>query len=263
MNLNEVLSQLATDHNLNADELIAYAAEDTIGGRDTAFHRQPSDWAGMSTFSDEGKLLYALIRTLKPQQVVEIGVDSGGTSTHILTALEANGSGQLYSVDIKAEVGSAVPDALRHRWTLVHGDGLEAALPAVADFCFEDGDHHYGFTHAVLLRLKALNPQVILSHDYYTHETYGPDFQVKQAFDEVLPSGKGIKIDGAFTGLGIWWNPDYIPAGIMLGRELSEHEADAIRVAWEQTGEPEPTDDVIDVQDVTPKPKARRKASRK
>lgn len=202
MKLDDALRQIAADGGLNADELIAYAAEDTVGGRDTG------NWSGMSVFAAEGQILYALVRALRPAQVVEIGVASGGTSTHILSALEANDHGVLYSVDIEANCGLDVPEHLRHRWTFVVGDALTAELPAQADFCFEDGSHAYEFTRDMLLRLKALNPRVILSHDYYTHETYG-GFFVKQGFDEALPGGTGVKIDSAFTGLGYWFNADY------------------------------------------------------
>lgn len=212
MNRDDALRQIATAADLNADELIGYANEDAIGGRDTG------NWSGMSTFAAEGQILYALIRALQPAQVVEIGVDSGGTSTHILTALYRNGDGQLYSVDIKSDVGDNIPAELRPRWTLRIGDALTAELPDQVDFVFEDGDHTLTFTHAILTRLKALNPRVILSHDYYTHETYG-GFYVKEAFDAALPGGFGVKIDGAFTGLGIWVNPDWTPAAPVVATE--------------------------------------------
>jgi hypothetical protein len=208
MNLQDALRQIAATGNLNADELIAFAAEDTVGGRDTRHGQSVSegqtDWPGMSTFAAEGQIIYALVRALRPEQIVEIGVDSGGTTTHILTALAANGTGKLYSVDINPGCGSAVPDHLKAPWTFVAGDGLTANLPP-ADFCFEDGSHELEFTRAMLTRLKALAPRIILSHDYYSHEVYG-GFFVKQAFDEVLPGGQGIKVDGAFTGLGLWFN---------------------------------------------------------
>lgn len=232
MNLQQALTQIAQSYGLNANELINYAAEDRIGGRDTG------DWAAMSTFADEGKLLYALIRALRPLQVVEIGVDSGGTSTHMLSALEANGAGQLYSVDIKAEVGADVPDGLRHRWRVVQGDGLTAELPRHADFCFEDGDHSFDFTRTMLERLKTLNPRAIASHDYATGKVYG-GFFVKEAFDAVFPDGMGIEIEGAFTGLGLWFNPDW-------------------------SGEPDLDDEVVEVHEVIqPKPTAKRKATKK
>lgn len=204
MNRDDALRQIAAAAGLNADELVGYANEDAVGGRDTGA------WAGMSTFEAEGQVLYALIRALKPTQVVEVGVDSGGTSTHILTALDRNDDGQLYSVDINPEVGAKVPAGLRNRWTLRIEDALTVDLPDRADVIFEDGSHELVFTREILTRLKALNPRVILSHDYYTHETYG-GFYVKEAFDAVLPGGFGVKIDGAFTGLGVWVNPDWQP----------------------------------------------------
>jgi methyltransferase family protein len=201
MNLNDALTQIATDAGLNADDLIRYAAEDNIGGRDTG------QWSGMSTFADEGKVLYALIRALRPAQVVEVGVASGGTSTHILSALAANDFGALWSVDIDANCGLNIPAHLVDRWTFVVGDALTVDLPERADFIFEDGEHGYDFTSRMLTRLKALNPRMLVSHDYYTHLTYGDAFQVQRAFTDVF-GDKGVLIDGAFTGLGYWVNPE-------------------------------------------------------
>lgn len=203
MNLDDALRQVAADGHLNADELIAYAAEDHIGGRDTG------DWPAMSVFADEGKVVYALVRALKPAQVVEVGVASGGTSTHILTALEANGKGKLWSVDIAPDCGLTVPENLRHRWTFVQADALTVQLPDQADFCWEDGAHTLDFSTLILEKLKALNPRAILSHDALTHETYGEAFQVLKAWQTVLPDGKAFKIEGAFTGLAYWFNDAY------------------------------------------------------
>lgn len=203
MQLNDALRQIATAGNLNPDELIAYAAEDNVGGRDTGA------WDSMSTFADEGRVIYALVRALKPRHVLEVGVASGGTSTHILSALEANGDGDLYSIDIEANCGINVPERLRHRWSFNVADALTADLPA-ADFVFEDGAHTMEFGRAIYPRLKALAPRAIVAHDYFTHEVYG-GFHVKEAFDEALPGGAGVKIDGAFTGLGYWFNADYEP----------------------------------------------------
>jgi hypothetical protein len=202
MNRNEALQQMAAALDLNADDLINFANEDQVGGRDTGA------WDGMSTFEAEGQFLYALTRALKPEQVVEVGVDSGGTSTHILSALARNGDGLLYSVDINPDVGAKVPAHLRGNWTLVTGDALSVQLPAHAAFIFEDGSHDLLFTKNVLARLKTLNPRILVSHDYYTHEVYG-GFYVKEAFDSIFADGFGVKIDGAFTGFGVWVNPDW------------------------------------------------------
>ena len=156
MRLDEALTQIAADAGLNTDDLIRYAAEDNVGGRDTG------NWSGMSTFADEGRVLYALIRALRPAQIVEVGVASGGTSTHILSALHANDFGKLWSVDIEANCGLNIPEHLRSRWTFVHADALTVDLPERADFVFEDGEHGYEFTFNILTRLKTLNQRMIV-----------------------------------------------------------------------------------------------------
>lgn len=201
MNLHEALRQIAADSGLNADELIAYAAEDNIGGRDTG------QFAAMSVHADEGRVLYALVRALKPKQCLEIGVAEGCTATHILTALERNGgTGNLTSIDVEPEAGRSIPEELKHRWEFIVGDGLEVKLPKKVDFAFEDGPHTYPFTKDMLERLIGLKPRIILAHDMLTHHVYH-DFKVYVSWEEVLgPDGfRTIGIDGAFTGLGYVW----------------------------------------------------------
>jgi hypothetical protein len=85
--------------------------------------------------------LYAFCRHYKPRVVIETGVFYGGSSSFILKALDDNGEGHLYSVDLpnvsyKLDTGQfhsdklpkvgltgfAVPSYLRRRWTLIIGD---------------------------------------------------------------------------------------------------------------------------------------------
>lgn len=201
MNLNDALTQIAHAGGLDPKTLIDYAREDHIGGRDTG------DWSPMSTFADEGKIIYALIRALKPEQVVEIGVDSGGTSSHILTALHGNERGHLYSVDIKNDVGYDMPVYLRNsnRWTLVTGqDALMAPLPERADVIFEDGPHTYEWTRDMLARLRTLDPECLLAHDAFMPAEQG--FYVWEAFREIFPDGGArLKVGAAFSGLAYWF----------------------------------------------------------
>lgn len=199
MNIEQALTQIATDGGLDASELIGYIAEDQLGGRDTGH------WPGMSTFEAEGQILYALIRAMKPKQVLEIGIDSGGTSSHILQALRVNEFGQLYSIDIKPDVGYAVPDILRDRWTICIGDALNVPLPD-ADFVFEDGPHTYDWTVAMFKRIKTMAPRVMLTHDMYSHRTYGPEFAVERAMRDALGTDRGVLTDGSIAGLGYWWS---------------------------------------------------------
>ncbi|HEV8049650.1 MAG TPA: class I SAM-dependent methyltransferase [Thermoplasmata archaeon] len=81
----------------------------------------------------QGALLYLLVRAARPTRVVETGVGPGYSSSWILAALEANGSGELVSIGPGSpngrasgvglvSVGAFVPPALRSRWTLVLGN---------------------------------------------------------------------------------------------------------------------------------------------
>jgi Methyltransferase domain len=74
------------------------------------------------------RALWCLLRHRKPQKVVETGVAHGFTSRFILEALERNGDGQLFSIDLpplerqwRSQVGVAVGDRLKNRWTYVQG----------------------------------------------------------------------------------------------------------------------------------------------
>lgn len=199
MNLNEALALIAAAGGLNADDLIRFADEDSIGGRDQGY------WSAMGIHEAEGKVLYALVRALRPRQCVEIGVAEGCSSAHILAALNANDAGKLYSVDLEENVGGKVPQSLRDRWTLIAGqDALEAKLPKSAEFIWEDGPHTEPFTSAMYERLLTLSPRVLLSHDYHTHLVY-PDFKTYEAWMNVIGVDQGVMIDGAFTGLAYWF----------------------------------------------------------
>lgn len=216
MHLHDALRQIAAAGGLNADELISYADEDNIGGRDTwhgerfdpRFPPPETDWAGMSVFADEGKIIYALIRAMKPDHLLEIGVDSGGTTTHILTALHRNERGFLTSCDIKPDVGVLIPHELRTRWALYIGDALTLDFPKPIDFVLEDGPHTFQWTRDMLTRLKSYAPRVILSHDAVTHLTYPDGFAVLPAFKAALGVDSYVLTNGSIAGLAYWFNEE-------------------------------------------------------
>lgn len=90
--LQTTLTQIASDWGFDADELVAYADEDTIGG-------YPERWPGGSLWEVEGKTLYALVRALRPARVVEFGTWKGCSGSHLAAALQRNGHGLLTCVD--------------------------------------------------------------------------------------------------------------------------------------------------------------------
>lgn len=84
----------------------------------------------------KGPMLYVVVRALRPEVVVETGVASGVSTLFILTALEKNGKGLLYSIDLpNVEEGSSIPPGLspgwivppnlRKRWKLLLGDSKQ------------------------------------------------------------------------------------------------------------------------------------------
>jgi predicted O-methyltransferase YrrM len=101
------------------------------------------------------RFCYLACRLLKPATVVETGVCYGVSSAFLLQALEANGKGHLYSIDLPPLdrnrhewVGVIVPAALRSRWTVKLGTSkrlLPALLKQVGpvDLFFHDSLHTY------------------------------------------------------------------------------------------------------------------------
>ena len=101
------------------------------------------------------RLCYVLCRALKPTHVLETGVAHGITTAFLLKALEVNGTGHLWSIDLPPlasnaddSVGRAVPKELRSRWTLCRGKSrriLPALLRHLApiDIFIHDSLHTY------------------------------------------------------------------------------------------------------------------------
>jgi len=100
-----------------------------------------------------GEAIWCLVAHLRPETLVETGVAHGLTSRVILEGLERNDHGHLWSVDLPAvdsalhsEIGIAVPEDLRPRWSYVQGTarerlpGLLAELGAI-DLFVHDSLH--------------------------------------------------------------------------------------------------------------------------
>lgn len=84
--------------------------------------------------------LWILTRHLKPAKIVETGVARGISSAFLLGALDRNGDGHLWSLDLpmlqkgwRIETGCAVPDRLRNRWTYIRRSSRRGLPPLLAD----------------------------------------------------------------------------------------------------------------------------------
>jgi predicted O-methyltransferase YrrM len=115
-----------------------------------------------SVYPAEGALLYTLVRSLRPETVVETGTANGFSTSYLLAALHRNGAGRLISIDLPFTVddagglqsvvdgtsidiydsspipegkqsGWAIPAELRARWELKLGDARELLPSALAE----------------------------------------------------------------------------------------------------------------------------------
>ena len=212
LDLEHTLARMADNYGLDAQQLIAYAAEDTVGGWTYLGY-----WPGGSIWEVEGKILYALMRAIRPDQVLECGTRFGCSSTHILTAMKANKRGKLTSVDAesaKDEIGddgfgSLVPASLRKRWTFIRPMTAQALLdsdPTPWQVVFEDTDHTFDTTREILERLKGRpGVQYVISHDI-AHPWVGPT--MRQAwtavFGEQDKDWHAYDIEPSDCGFAVW-----------------------------------------------------------
>jgi hypothetical protein len=74
------------------------------------------------------RAIWCLTRHLRPKKVVETGVAHGVTSRFILEALNRNGDGHLWSIDLppfervwRKQVGAAVGDRYSDQWSYIKG----------------------------------------------------------------------------------------------------------------------------------------------
>jgi hypothetical protein len=134
------------------------------------------------------KTCYALCRSMRPACVVETGVAYGVTTSFLLAALDANGSGILHSVDLpplapRADdyVGSLIPDRLRGRWRLHRGATrrvLPRLLPSLRpiDLFLHDSLHTYAsLSRELRLAAPHLAPRAAVLVD---------DVDISRAFPE-------------------------------------------------------------------------------
>ena len=128
----DISGLLSTDHEVvDGAALLAGFEEAWAGvcGKLPAGHHHDSG-------SGLAKVLWIVVRATRPAKIVETGVAQGGTSAVILTALDLNNYGHLYSIDLPelrfirdGRVGCVVPTNLMGRWTFVRGASHRKLVP--------------------------------------------------------------------------------------------------------------------------------------
>jgi predicted O-methyltransferase YrrM len=134
------------------------------------------------------RALWHLVRQVRPDKIVETGVARGFTARFILEALEENGRGHLWSVDappalkpeLLGQVGAAVPEPLRHRWSYVRGSSVRR-LPGL------------------LTELETID---VFVHDS-RHTEKNVRFEMERAWQHLRPGGvliiDDIDLNGTFV----------------------------------------------------------------
>ena len=137
---------------------------------------------------EEAISVYLLVLHTKPETVVETGVSDGLSSFFILSGLNKNQKGNLYSIDLPdigmprlygKEPGWIVDDNLRKRWTLVYGKTKKKLAPLLnelrhVDIFLHDSEHSYTnmkFEFSTVLRYMK-NGSLLLLDDVRSNSAF-------------------------------------------------------------------------------------------
>lgn len=133
-----------------------------------------------------GEILYALVRLLRPEVVLETGVANGSSSAFLLQALADNGRGHLHSIEYPPmghrddpRIGIFVPPGLRGRWTMYQGNSRRLLPKRVRELgrvnlFLHDSDHCFD---SLLFELSTVWPAIppggiLLSDDVTMNDAY-------------------------------------------------------------------------------------------
>jgi hypothetical protein len=162
------ISELAESDILNQLQSALTARFSTIAGKTI----RGNTYTPGTMLGRQVGILYALIRSRRPEKIVETGVCNGFSSAVILSALARNGIGHLHSIDLPEMAGAAgsnqefwegkggavipedeqsgwlVPPHLRDRWTVRLGKSSEMLPPILdelgtIDLFIHDSEHSY------------------------------------------------------------------------------------------------------------------------
>jgi predicted O-methyltransferase YrrM len=118
-------------------------------GFDPTGHQERADaWSEiyMPISADAGRLLYTLVRAVKPRTVVEFGMSFGISTLHLAAAVRDNGVGHVLTTEmsaakIEAARGTFEEAGLRDVITVLEGDALQTLPQHLDAGNARDGDN--------------------------------------------------------------------------------------------------------------------------
>lgn len=146
--------------------------ESTLAGRYRATRLVfPQDFSAGTHIS---RVLSFIVRSRKPQTVLETGVANGHTTVVLLAALSRNEGGELHSTDVRPDVGCLLSPTERRIWNyhLLPSARVRTAFAAVLrrlptiDVFSHDSEHKYGwqsFEYEAVSR--RLSPDGVITSD--------------------------------------------------------------------------------------------------
>lgn len=235
MNLDETFQLMTLQIAIDGDALNKFAAEDRIGGWDL----DKGGWPIGSLWSVEGKVLYALIRHLRPDLVVEVGTHRGCSTTHIATALDINDNGLIVTLDTAPGVGDLIPSTLNKRVNKVQAHGAKWLFEQPdesIDIIYEDADHSAEtcMMIAQLATLKLKPGGLHIVHDA-AHDTawLGDGSQIHSDVGATIRRGLEMVLGNQFRvyrtdpsdcGFALWQKPPKVQTDIHSTPEKPKRE---------------------------------------
>jgi predicted O-methyltransferase YrrM len=129
---------------------------------------------------DAGKLLYALVRAIRPQTVVEFGTSFGISTIYLAAAVADNGTGHLYTTELSSKKVAAAQANLEEAGvaepvTILEGDALQtlADVAGPVGLVLLDGWKDLCLPVLRLLECK-LEPGALVAADDITHAGMAP-----------------------------------------------------------------------------------------
>lgn len=126
--------------------------------------------------ADAGRLLYALVRAIRPQTVVEFGTSFGISTIYLAAAVTDNGTGQVITTELSSKKAAAARANLQEAGvagpvTVLEGDALQtlAGVAGPVGLVLLDGWKDLCLPVLRLLE-SALAPGALVAADDITHE---------------------------------------------------------------------------------------------
>ena len=156
------------------------------------------------------KLLYFLVRSKKPNVIIETGVAAGFSSLSILKAIDFNKKGKLYSSDFpyfrlkepEKYIGALIDRSIYKNWELeIEGDSVNIprflnSIEKIDLFHYDSDKSYNGKTKTFELVKPKLSNNSIVIFDYIQDDNFFKNLVVKNNYQFKI-----FKVGGKFIGL--------------------------------------------------------------